>query len=126
MSDPQPTAERQVRIRRGPKVIRFVAVGAGLGAIAAFIDVQVTPEDANYSTAQALGFIALVLVPIGAALGAALAVLLDRSSIRRSRIVTAERIRARTTRQGEAEAEPQTGRTGPAGPAQDGEVDRSP
>ncbi len=111
-----------MRIRRGPKVIRFVAVGAGLGAIAAFIDVQVTPKDANYSTAQALGFIALVLVPIGAALGAALAVLLDRISIRRSRIVTAERIRARATPHA-AEAKPQTG---PAGPAQDGGVDRIP
>lgn len=115
-------------MRRGPKVLRFVAVGAGLGAILAFIDVGVTPKDSDYSTAQALGFIALVLVPIGAALGGAVAVLLDRISIRRSRIVTAERSRSSAMPASPVVPQPteEEARPGPNERAQHGEVDREP
>jgi hypothetical protein len=84
---------RQVRVRRSPKVGVFLTLGVLAGALAAVIITLVTPPDGRYPTGQVLGFLLLLLVPVGAVLGGLLAVVLDAVASRRTRVLEAERIR---------------------------------
>jgi hypothetical protein len=61
--------------------------------VAALVIVVVTPADGRYPTSQVLGFLVLLLAPIGAVLGGLLAVVLDGVATRRARILEAERVR---------------------------------
>ena len=90
MSDPD---RRPVRVRRAPKVSVFLVAGLLVGIVAALIIVVVTPADGQYPTSQVLGFLVLLLAPIGAVLGGVVAVVLDAVATRRARILEAERIR---------------------------------
>lgn len=89
MSEPQ---RRQVRVRRSPKIGVFLLLGAAVGALVAIVAVNVTPPDATIPAPQAIGFLILLLAPVGAAVFGAFALVLDRIAERRSRIVEAERI----------------------------------
>lgn len=83
---------RQVRVRRSPKIGVFLAIGAVLGALVAIVAVNVTPPDAFVPAPQAIGFLALLLAPLGALLGGVVALVFDAVSERRARTVDAERI----------------------------------
>lgn len=91
MSDPD---RRTVRVRRSPKVGVFLALGVLLGVLAAVVIAVVTPDDGQYPTSQVLGFLVLLLAPIGAVVGGLVAVVLDAVATRRARVVEAERIPA--------------------------------
>ena len=91
MTEPQ---RRQVRVRRSPKIGVFLLVGAVVGALVAVVAVNVTPPDATIPAPQAIGFLVLLLAPVGAAVAGAIALLIDRGAERRSRIVDAERTTA--------------------------------
>ncbi|MGN6743730.1 MAG: potassium transporter Trk [Amnibacterium sp.] len=80
-------------MRRSPKVGVFLALGAVAGALAAVIITLATPQDGRYPIGQVLGFLLLLLVPVGAVLGGLLAVVLDAVATRRARVLEAERIR---------------------------------
>lgn len=82
---------RQVRVRRSPKIGVFLLVGAAVGALVAVVAVNVTPPDATIPAPQAIGFLVLLLAPVGAAVSGAIALLIDRGAERRSKIVEAER-----------------------------------
>jgi multisubunit Na+/H+ antiporter MnhG subunit len=88
MSEPQ---RRQVRIRRSPKIGVFLLLGAVIGVLVAVVAVNVTPPDPIIAAPQAIGFLALLLAPVGAAVLGAFALLLDRGAERRSKVVEAER-----------------------------------
>jgi hypothetical protein len=92
MSEPE---RRSVRVRRSPKIGTFLLIGAVVGVLVAIIAVNVTPADATISTPQAIGFLALLLAPLGAALGAVVALIVDRLSERGARVVEAERVSPR-------------------------------
>ena len=87
MSEPQ---RRQVRVRRSPKVGVFLLIGAVVGVLAAIVVVNVGPESGD-PTAQAIGFLAVLLGAVGALLGGLVALVLDAASERRARTVDAER-----------------------------------
>jgi hypothetical protein len=89
MSDPD---RRTVRVRRSPKVGVFLGFGVLVGVAAAALITVLTPADGQYPTGQVLGFTALLLVPVGAALGALVAIVLDLVATRRARVVEAERV----------------------------------
>jgi hypothetical protein len=89
MSDPQ---RRQVRVRRAPKVGVFLLIGAVLGALVAVVAVNVTPPDATVPKIQAIGFLVLLLAPIGALVVGVFALVLDRVAERRARTVEVELI----------------------------------
>lgn len=89
MSDPQ---RRQVRVRRSPKIGVFLALGAVVGALLAVLAVSVTPADATIPTTQAMGFLILLLAPVGALIAGVIALVIDRTSERNARTVQAERI----------------------------------
>lgn len=84
----------EVRVRRAPKFAVFVVLGIGLGVLAAAIltfafdgSTQPAANGAVYSAGQVFGFLALVCGAVGALLGGAVAILLDRTVGRRTRIV---------------------------------------
>jgi multisubunit Na+/H+ antiporter MnhG subunit len=95
MSEP---LRRQVRVRRAPKVGVFLLIGAVLGALVAIVAVNVTPPDATVPKIQTIGFLILLLAPVGALLLGVVALVLDRSAERRARTVEVELIEsARST-----------------------------
>jgi HAMP domain-containing protein len=96
-----PTTRRQVAVRRSPKYGNFATVGALLGAIAAFVLTVTIPQDleyarangfAEYSQLQIFGFLLLIGLVLGIGIALTVAILLDRRSSRRSRIVEADRV----------------------------------
>ena len=89
MSDPQ---RRQVRVRRSPKVTVFLGIGAALGALVAVVAVNVTPADATTPRIQAIGFLVLLLAPVGALVGGTIALVIDGVLERRAKTVDAERL----------------------------------
>lgn len=119
MSEPQRT---RVRVRRSPKIGVFLLVGVVLGALVAVVAVNVTPADATISKPQAIGAIALATVPIGAAVLGVLALIIDRVTDRRGRVVDAELISSAAP--GDADAEP--GAAAEDAPVEDAPVEGTP
>lgn len=100
-STPPPAANARVetvRVRRAPKISVFLLSGAALGIIAAMILTfafggtdEVSPNTGlEYSSAQVFGFLALIGIAVGLALGGAVALVLDRISLRRAREVAVD------------------------------------
>ena len=98
MSEPVEHAVHRIetaRVRRSPRYAIFCVAGAALGILAALIltfAFDGTAEasastSVTYSTSQVFGFLSLVCIPIGLAVGAAVALVLDRVLSRRTRDV---------------------------------------
>jgi hypothetical protein len=105
---PTPEPDETVRVtredvvvRRSPRVWRILALGAGLGAVAAFVTTFALPETPGFEKGQIFGFSLLLFVVLFGALAALLVILLERVVGRRTRTVTAERVSV-----GEEPAEP--------------------
>ena len=81
----------RVTVRRSPRYGRFIILGAGLGAVVTFALTNLFPIDAEVGFGPLFGYFLLFGVPIGAALGGLLAVLLDVVSSRRATDLEAER-----------------------------------
>lgn len=99
MPDETPTpAVSEARVRRVPKYGVFLVLGGALGIIAALIltyafDGSAEPSDigVTYSRGQVFGFLTLYCVAIGVAVGAVVALILDKVVGRKTRTVTVER-----------------------------------
>jgi len=94
MTDPETratTSETQARIRRAPKYPAFIIVGGGLGAIGTFIATMLFEPDPAVGYGPLLGYFALYGVTGGVVIGALLALLVDRISLRRAKETTLER-----------------------------------
>jgi hypothetical protein len=84
-----------LRVRRAPKYGVFLVLGAALGVVAAMILTfafsgtdQVSPNTGiEYSPLQVFGFIVLICVPVGLAIGGIVALIFDRTVGRRTREV---------------------------------------
>jgi hypothetical protein len=105
MADQAPTPEEpvirvedrieSVRVRRAPKFSVFLALGAAAGILVALILTftfgGTTEESPNtglvYTQGQVFGFLALVFITVGVAVGAVIALVLDRRSSRHTREV---------------------------------------
>lgn len=83
------------QLRRSPRYGVFLAVGAGVGILAALIltfafqteDSTSAATGVSYTTTQIFGFLCLIAIPIGLALSAAVALVFDRVLARRARAV---------------------------------------
>ncbi|MBC7723312.1 MAG: hypothetical protein H7146_00975 [Burkholderiaceae bacterium] len=84
-------SESRVTVRRAPKYPRFIILGAGLGAIITYIGTAALPVDPEVGFAALFGYFALIGVPVGAALGAIAAIVLDAIATRRAKEFDAER-----------------------------------
>lgn len=81
----------EVRIRRAPKFGAFVVVGAAVGAIVTLIVTAQFPADPAVGFGALFAYFCLYGVTAGAALGAVIAIVLDRILARRAKTVEAER-----------------------------------
>ena len=84
-------------VRRSPRYVRFIVVGAVVAILATLVLTFVFPEQPNYSRAQVFGFVGIILVTVFVGLAAAIAVVVDRVSSRRARTIvmtTSERVEA--------------------------------
>lgn len=86
------TVVDSVSVRRSPRVFRFLLVGVALGVVTALVLTIAFPRNAQYSPSQVFGFLLLLSVTAGVALAGAVALLVERASLRRARTVSAERI----------------------------------
>ncbi|WP_434615689.1 hypothetical protein [Arthrobacter sp. A5] len=82
---------RRATVRRAPKFVPFLVLGALVGVLAAAIVAVAGPGSANFDRSTVFGFFAVLLALPGVALGGVLALLLDRASIRRSERIVLER-----------------------------------
>jgi hypothetical protein len=88
-------ADEEIVIRRSPRYLNFILLGALLGAIVAFVLTLVFPENPDYSRIQVFGFLLLVCGVIGIALLSLVAILLERTVGRREMRARADKLGAR-------------------------------
>jgi hypothetical protein len=84
-------AYREVTVRRAPKFIPFMAVGAILGFLAALVIAYTGAEDPTLTRESVLGFFTVVLALPGLLLAALLVLIFDRRSVKRAERARAER-----------------------------------
>ncbi|QHC65341.1 hypothetical protein Q0F99_09365 [Rathayibacter oskolensis] len=110
--DPSPrpadveVTREEVEMRRSPRVWRILALGAGVGAIVAFVLTFALPETEGFSKGQIFGFSLLLFITLFGALAGLIVVVLDRFVGRRIVRMTAERTVARETPAEEAPGAP--------------------
>ena len=81
-----------VSVRRAPRLYRFMAVGLVLGVLITLVLTFSFPEQEDFTRLQVLGFTGIFVVAIFVAIGALVALAIDRGSRRRARTVSAERV----------------------------------
>lgn len=94
----------EVDVRRSPRVWRILALGAGIGAVVAFVLTFALPETEGFTRAQVFGFSLLLFITLFGALAALIVVILDRIVGRRVVRATAERTVARESDDGTDES----------------------
>lgn len=87
MTQEQPT---DVRVRRAPKFGAFMVVGAGIALILTLIVTSLFPVDPSVGFGALFGYFCIYTIPAGVAIGAIIALVLDRRSLKRARTVAAE------------------------------------
>jgi hypothetical protein len=97
----------EVLVVHAPRYVRFIILGGIVGLLATLILTVSFPEQPGFSTAQVFGFLGLALVTVGVALGAAVAIVIDRMATRRARtgvMEVVERVQAQAQAQADADA----------------------
>jgi hypothetical protein len=79
-----------VTMRRAPRYGRFLTLGGALGAVVALALTMAFPENPDYDKGQVFGFLLLACGAVGVALGALIALLIDRAFARRAGSAVAE------------------------------------
>jgi hypothetical protein len=87
---PQTPNSTEVTIRRAPRVARFLILGGAFGAIGTLIATSQFEADPAVGYPALFGYFALYGIPAGVAVGALVALIIDRISIKRAKTVTAE------------------------------------
>ena len=91
---------REVSVRRAPRLSRFLILGAGLGAVVAFILTAAFEVDPEVGFGASFGYFALYGIPIGLVVGGTVALVLDRRATRRAKPAIAGKL---TVRAGDGE-----------------------
>jgi hypothetical protein len=94
MSSPESPASgrRNVTVRRAPKFVPFLVLGALLGFAVAAILAYGVPGDGSYDAGTVFGFFLVPCAAGGAILGAVVALVLDRLSVRRAEHAVVEAV----------------------------------
>ncbi|MEF2977689.1 hypothetical protein, partial [Subtercola sp. YIM 133946] len=92
-----------VTIHRAPRYFRFMIAGAVLGLVVALVLTLAFPEPPGFDYSQVFGFLALFFVVAGFALGAIVALLVDRASRRAAKTISVELIEGGDAEAGSAE-----------------------
>jgi hypothetical protein len=93
MASEQPPAERrEITVRRAPKYVPFLILGALVGVAAAAAVAYGLPANESFDPASVFGFFLVLFAAAGAVLGAVLALFLDRRSIKRQQRAVVESV----------------------------------
>jgi hypothetical protein len=84
------SAQTEVRIRRAPRIPVFLILGALLGFIVTLALTSSFPTDPTVGFPATFGYFLLYGIPAGVVLGALVAIVLDRVSVRRAKTVSVE------------------------------------
>jgi hypothetical protein len=87
-----PAERREVTVRRAPKYVPFLILGAVVGIVAAAVVAYAVPGDASFDPGSVFGFFLIMFAAIGAILGAGLALVLDRRSVKRQQRAVVEAV----------------------------------
>lgn len=88
----EPPARRDITVRRAPKFVPFMILGAIVGAIVAAIIAYGRPADPEFDASTVFGFFLVACAAGGVILFSILALVLDRVSVRRSRRAVVEAV----------------------------------
>lgn len=77
-------------VRRAPRYSRFIMLGGLVGVVVALILTVAFPENDEFDQGQIFGFLLLACATVGVALGAVVALVIDRATARRAASVTVE------------------------------------
>ncbi len=91
MANKPKETNQEVSIRRAPKFIPFMSVGAGLGALLGLILGLTIPTD-QQTGKSLLGLLVVFLAAVGFGLGVLLVVILDRIFVARSKTAEATKL----------------------------------
>jgi hypothetical protein len=75
---------REVTVRRAPKYVPFLILGGLVGVVAAAIIAYALPGDESYDASSVFGFFMVLCAAGGVILGAVVALVMDRVSVRRA------------------------------------------
>src|SRR5215217_2493457 len=93
MPPEEPAAERrEVTVRRAPKYVPFLILGALVGVAVAAAIAYGLPATPSFDPASVFGFFLVLFAGAGAILGAALALVLDRRSVKRQQRAVVEAV----------------------------------
>ncbi|RKO23674.1 hypothetical protein D7Z96_10305 [Pseudarthrobacter phenanthrenivorans] len=93
MPSEQPAAERrEITVRRAPKYVPFLILGALVGIAAAAVMAYGVPENPSFDAGAVFGFFMVAFAAGGAILGAVVALVLDRRSIKRQQKAVVEAV----------------------------------
>lgn len=87
-----PAERREVTVRRAPKYVPFLILGALVGVAVAAAVAYGLPGDESFDRGAVFGFFLVTFGAAGAALGAVVALILDRRSIKRQEHATVEAV----------------------------------
>ncbi|QYF72883.1 hypothetical protein [Cryobacterium sp. PAMC25264] len=90
-------SEETLVVRRSPRYISFMIVGAVAGAVLALLLTVIFPQNAEFDPAQVFGFLLLAGVAVGVALSCLVAIVLERFVGRSVTTVVADRLDANLT-----------------------------
>ncbi|WP_434994993.1 hypothetical protein [Arthrobacter sp. Ld5] len=82
---------REVTVRRAPKFVPFMMLGAVLGFLVALVLAYTGPVDPTLTRESVLGFFTVAFALPGVLLAALLVLVIDRRSVRRAERARAER-----------------------------------
>ncbi len=88
--------ETTVTVKRSPRIVNFIILGAVVGALVAVILTYAFPENPQFSRAQVLGFLLLACVAAGVAIACIVALVLGRIVARNGPTVVVDRVATRT------------------------------
>ena len=91
-------AEETLVVRRSPRYVSFMIVGAVLGALLALILTVAFPPNSQFDPGQVFGFLLLGGITVGVAVSCLVAIVLDRFVGRSATTVVVDRLDANSTR----------------------------
>ncbi|MEQ4519812.1 hypothetical protein ABLI39_10680 [Pseudarthrobacter sp. B907] len=89
---PAAPERRSVTVRRAPRYVPFLILGGLLGVVVAAVVAYALPGDEGYDANSVFGFFLTFCAAGGAILGAAVALVLDRLSVRRTEHAVVESV----------------------------------
>ncbi|MBT2532702.1 hypothetical protein J7E83_11320 [Arthrobacter sp. ISL-48] len=87
-----PAERREVTVRRAPRYVPFLVLGGLVGVATAAVVAYGLPGDASFDRGSVFGFFLVMFGAAGAILGAVVALVLDRLSVKRSKVAVVEAV----------------------------------